>query len=325
MRLIDRSGYLDALTARSFSYHANYYAMYSSLLGGVVTDPVLMQLPIDDHLVHRGDGVFDTCKCVDGAVYNLAAHLDRLIRSAGAIGIRWPGGVAEIRALALETTRVAGGRDCCVRIILARGPGSFGVSPNESPASTLYIVVYALGKPFMTRHPAGASVRRSHVPAKPAQYAGVKNCNYLPNVLMKAESEAWGVDFVVGYDAAGFLTEGATENAGIVTRAGELAFPRLENILAGTTMLRLVDLAGDLLAAGVLKSVAYRDITEDELRTAAEVLIVGTTLNVVAVTAYDGQPIGDGRPGPVYAALARALEDDIRDNPSIRTVVPVST
>jgi len=35
-------------------FHEDYFAMYSSIHGGVVTDPVLMTLPVDDHLVHRG-------------------------------------------------------------------------------------------------------------------------------------------------------------------------------------------------------------------------------------------------------------------------------
>ena len=39
-------------------YQSGYYAMFSSLLGGIVTEPLLMQVPVDDHLVHRGDGVF---------------------------------------------------------------------------------------------------------------------------------------------------------------------------------------------------------------------------------------------------------------------------
>lgn len=42
-----------------------------------------MVLPFDDHMVHRGHGVFDTAAIVDGKVYNLEAHLDRFVRSAG--------------------------------------------------------------------------------------------------------------------------------------------------------------------------------------------------------------------------------------------------
>ena len=60
-------------------YQNTYFAMYSSVYGGVVTDPRLMLLPIDDHMVHRGDGVFEAFKAIDGNIYNLNAHLDRLI------------------------------------------------------------------------------------------------------------------------------------------------------------------------------------------------------------------------------------------------------
>ena len=303
------------------TYQAKYFAMYSSLLDGLVTDPVLMQLPMDDHLVHRGDGVFETCKCVAGAIYNLSAHLTRLERSAAVIGIRWPAGMDAVRTLTLETARAATQRDCSIRVILARGPGSFGVNPYESPVPALYIVVYGLGQSFMDRHPAGATVRRSTIPAKPAEMAEIKNCNYLPNVLMKRESVDWGVDFVVGYDARGHLTEGPTENAGLVTHRGELVFPQLENILAGTTMLRLVELAQALLGTGELRAIQFRDIGEAEVRAAAEVLIVGTTINVVAVRAYEGQPIGDGRPGPVWRRLQTLLEEDILRNDAMRTVV----
>ena len=321
MKRIDLSNYTAALARSRQPYQAKYFAMYSSLLDGLVTDPVLMQLPVDDHLVHRGDGVFETCKCVAGGIYLLDAHLVRLERSAAAIGIRWPAGMAAVRSLTIDTARAAGRTDCSIRIILARGPGSFGVSPYESPAPALYIVVYGLGTPFMDVHPAGASVRRSAIPAKPAAMAEIKNCNYLPNVLMKREAVDWGVDFVVGYDAQGHLTEGPTENAGIVTRNGELAFPRLENILAGTTMLRLVELAKVLQVAGELQAIQLRDITEDEIRVAAEMLVVGTTLNVVAVRTYEGHPVGDGRPGPVWRRLQTLLEADVLQNAELRTVV----
>ena len=321
MKRIDLSNYTEALMQSRQTYQAKYFAMYSSLLDGLVTDPVLMQLPMDDHLVHRGDGVFETCKCVAGAIYNLSAHLTRLERSAAVIGIRWPAGMDAVRTLTLETARAATQRDCSIRVILARGPGSFGVNPYESPAPALYIVVYGLGQSFTDRHPAGATVRRSTIPAKPAEMAEIKNCNYLPNVLMKRESVDWGVDFVVGYDARGHLTEGPTENAGLVTYRGELVFPQLENILAGTTMLRLVELAQALLGTGELRAIQFRDIGEAEVRAAAEVLIVGTTINVVAVRAYEGQLIGDGRPGPVWRRLQTLLEEDILRNDAMRTVV----
>lgn len=319
MKTIDFSNFLEVLEGLRKPWHEKYYALYSSVLGGVVLDPLLMQVPIDDHLVHRGDGVFDTFKCVGRAAYNLDAHLRRLMRSAAAIGLTWPGGIEEIRALTLETLAEADRDDCSGRVMIARGPGSFGVSPYESPVPALYIVVYAAGVPFMAKHPEGARVRRSHVPIKPARFATVKNCNYLPNVMMKREAVDWGVDFVVGFDADGLMAEGATENFGIVTRAGELLFPRMETVLDGTTMLRVMQLAEALVDSGDLEKIAFRDITESDVRGAAEMLIVGTTLNVVSVREFEGTPVADGKPGPVGLALNKFLECDISTNDVLRT------
>lgn len=45
-----------------------FLAMYSSVFGGITTDPAAMVIPMDDHMVHRGHGVFDTAAIVDGLV-----------------------------------------------------------------------------------------------------------------------------------------------------------------------------------------------------------------------------------------------------------------
>jgi branched-subunit amino acid aminotransferase/4-amino-4-deoxychorismate lyase len=319
MRIIGFDNYLAVLDGARQPWHGKYYAFYSSLLGGVTFDPVLMQVPIDDHLVHRGDGVFDTFKCVGRAAYNLDAHLRRLVKSAAAIGLAWPEGLDDIRRLTLETLDEAGQERCTGRVMLARGPGSFGVSPYESPAPALYIVVYAAGTPFMEKHPAGARVRRSLIPAKPARFATVKNCNYLPNVMMKREAVDWGVDFVVGFDDNGVMTEGATENFGIVTSDGELLFPRMDAVLEGTTMMRVVQLARRLFESGELSAIGFRDITENEVRAAKEMLVVGTTINVASVCEFEGAPVGDGEPGVVGKTLDGLLMADIASNRELRT------
>jgi 4-amino-4-deoxychorismate lyase len=82
------------------------FAFYSSVVGGVTTDPSAMLVPLDDHMVHRGHAVFDTyvrtslahmrgtihkvvCRCNvhGGRAYGLQMHLDRLFRSAAAAKI----------------------------------------------------------------------------------------------------------------------------------------------------------------------------------------------------------------------------------------------
>ena len=66
------------------------FAMYSSVTDCIVTDQSIMTVPADDHLVHRGDGVFESFKCINGSIYNLEDHLVRLERSCAALGIAPP-------------------------------------------------------------------------------------------------------------------------------------------------------------------------------------------------------------------------------------------
>ncbi|MBR6022016.1 MAG: aminotransferase class IV, partial [Kiritimatiellae bacterium] len=71
-------------------YWEGYYAMYSGEWDAVTTDPRLMVVPLDDHMVHRGDGLFETCRCDGGGVYRMEAHWERMKRGAEAIGLALP-------------------------------------------------------------------------------------------------------------------------------------------------------------------------------------------------------------------------------------------
>jgi len=308
--ILDRAAYLQRLDQSRQAFQRHYLAMYSSIIGGIVTDPLLMTVPIDDHLVHRGDGVFEMLKGVDGGLYNLDAHLRRLAASAAAIGSALPQEPARLRQTVIETVRAAGVRDCSVRVYVSRGPGSFGVNPYDCPASQLYVVVGTLSPSFMTLHPKGATVRVSRIPLKPAFFATMKNCNYLPNVLMKKEAVDAGVDFVAGFDSNGYLAEGATENFGLVMLDGALVCPRLDNVLCGTTMARVLDLAQALVTDGTLSRIAYGDLTLADLQNAREILIFGTTTDVTRVCEFDGRPLPEA--SPVFTALSRLLQADIR-------------
>lgn len=302
-------------------YHEGYFAMYSSVFDGVVTDPSLMLVPIDDHMVHRGDGIFETLKCVAGNIYNLSGHMTRLENTARELGIALPVTVDVLCRISLDTVRAGEQRDCTIRILVSRGPGSFGVNPYDCPRSQLYIISCAAKAPFMVAHPEGAHGRSSSIPPKAPLLARLKSVDYLPNVLMKKEAVDAGVDFVAGFDADGYLTEGATENIGIVTAERAMVFPKPDAILPGTTMLRAAELAEALMASGALRSVTFRDISRNEILAAAEVVVVGTSWNVTSVTEFDGETIGAGVPGPVATKLNRLLEDDILNNADMQTPV----
>lgn len=65
--------------------------MYSSIFGGIITDPAMMVIPIDDHMVHRGHGVFDTAIILNGLVHgNISSNLFQFLKISQAAEMLLP-------------------------------------------------------------------------------------------------------------------------------------------------------------------------------------------------------------------------------------------
>ncbi len=318
---MDRTDWLKRVDAGLARRPANYFSMYSSIVGGIVTDPALMAIPVDDHLVHRGDGVFETLKCVEGGIYNLRAHLERLTHSAEGIRLAAPFSMKESENIIVQTVRAGGRQDVQIRVLLSRGPGSLGVNPNDCPEPQLYVITAPLVRPFMETRPNGARIGLSRIPPKPPPFAALKTCNYLPNALMAGEGSERGLDFMIGLDADAHVLEGPTENLAVVTDDGWFVTPDAPHVLPGTTLDRVMALAGPLVASGMLKGIRKERLPRSVLAHAREIFILGTSHDVVAVTEVEDERVGTGAPGPVFAQLSSLLRADIRTNKERRTEI----
>ncbi len=289
-----------------------YSAFYSSQLGGVVTDPALMVIPFDDHMVHRGHGIFDTAGLVGGKIYDLEAHLDRFLRSAERSKLAVPGSRDELREIIVRTTAVSGQRDGAIRYWLSSGPGSLELSPAAGAAPGFFVMIFP-GLAYPERwYTEGLRVMTTTYPIKPPLYAITKTTNYLPNVLMQMEAKAAGVDNGVFIDANGHVGESSNMNVAFVMADGVLRHPKFDHILSGCTALRMLELARGLVDRGVLKGVEVCDIPVADARAAREMLLIGSSVRVAPIVAWDGQPIGDGRPGPIAKALLDVVDADMR-------------
>ncbi len=321
MKVITKENIWEVLSGFTMPWAQNYLAMYSSIWGGVTTDPHLMSIPADDHVVHRGDGVFDAMRCVKGKIYQMERHLERLERSARSISLELPVSVQELKDLIIEVTRAGGERDCIIRVTVSRGPGGFSTNPYECSGPQLYISVIRYKPVNPAHYEKGVRLITSKYPQKDPFFAKIKSCNYLLNVLMKKEAMDQGADYAVGVDEAGFLTEGSTENIGIVDHEGFIVFPPSERVLAGTTCLRVAELAEVAAEKGFIRGVIVRGIRQDEAYRAREVFLTGTSINVLPVTWYDGHIIGDGRPGNVVRIMLQMLLEDMEKNQQYLTEV----
>ena len=199
-----------ALARLRESVHAkatNFYAMYSSVLGGIVTDPALMVLPLDDHMVHRGHAVFDTATLTHGMLYQLDPHLDRLLKSAGGARISLPFPREQLRQVILETAAASRQREGSVRYWLSAGPGGYGIGPAECVGSSFYVIVFK-PEPYPERYyQQGVKLVTSQIPIKPPLFARIKSTNYLPNVLVVLEAKDRGADNGVFIDQRGMVAD----------------------------------------------------------------------------------------------------------------------
>jgi len=301
---------------------SSYLAMYSSVFGGVVTDPALMVIPLDDHIINRGDGIFEAFAVNNGYAYNLDAHLARLERSAEIISLDLPFDIATIRQIALETIAISGAKDCGVRLFVSRGLGDFECDPTTPKKSLFYVIVYRKVPADTDILPEGVSAVTTHVPIKPGFYAQVKTTCYVLNALVHLEAHRNKVRFGIWYDQEGHLAEAATSCVAIVSQEKIFKYPRFEHILKGTHLIRGVELAKELVGSGELKGISQTDITQHEVYESLEMLILGSG-RVTPIVKYDGRTIGTGKPGPVSHRLWELFQKDMAEGPSeVRTPVP---
>jgi 4-amino-4-deoxychorismate lyase len=149
-------------------------------------------------------------------------------------------------------------------------------------------------------------------PNKPPLYAITKATNYLPNVLMQMEAKEAGLDNGVFIDESGFVGESSNMNVAFVMKDGVLRHPKFERVLPGCTSLRLLELAQGLVGRGVLTGVEVCDVPVADARAAREMVLLGSSVKVAPIVEWDGQPIGDGKPGPAAKALLDLVEADMR-------------
>lgn len=293
--------FLEALLAAPRPGSGRVLAFYDSRAGLICQDGRLLFIPLDDHLCHRGDGLFESMAFREGRIFALKEHLARLRKGAAFIGLEPPVPWEAVENLVLSVAAASGVSSGDLRLFLGRGAGGFGVSPQECPLSSLYIVALAQDLPGGDFFKKGLSAISSAIPPKQDYLARIKNTFYLPNVLMAAEAAEKGADVAINFDAQGNLGESAVANVAIVDENGRFRSPRPEGILQGTTLLAAMELARERMP------VEQGPVSREDLKSAREILLLTSATLCVPVTVFDGAPVGGGAQGPVAAWLREAL------------------
>ena len=259
------------------------------------------QVHVEDRGYQFADGVYEVCEVRGGRLVDERRHMDRLERSLSELRIAMPMPRNVLGVVLRETVSRNRVRDGLVYLQVTRG-----VAKRDHafpPAGTVPSIVitaknYDLGKLELG---AADGIPVISVPDNRWERVDIKSVGLLPNVLAKQAAREAGAKEAWFVDAKGFVTEGSSTNAWIVTRDGAVVTrPADFGILRGIT--RTVVL--EVIAEHGLK-LEERPFTMDEAYAAREAFITSATQFVTPVVRIDGKPVGNGAPGLIASALRR--------------------
>lgn len=265
---------------------------------------------IEDRGFQFADGVYEVIACINCVLADERGHLDRLERSLNELQIMMPVPRRTLQFLMRETLRRNRYRNAGIYIQITRGKAQrdFPFPKADTPPT---LVIIARAAKFGSQEKMEKGTKAITVPDIRWKRPDIKSVALLPQVLAKQKAvesgayEAWMVD------ADGFITEGSSSNAWIVTKKGVLVTRDAgPHILRGVTRTAI-----DRLRAALQIRIEERPFTAQEAYEAEEAFNTSAVALVTPVVMIDGKAIGSGKPGPVTARLYeeyRAYVDGLR-------------
>jgi len=247
-----------------------------------------------------GYGLYETIRAYNGKVFRLDAHLLRLDASAKSIGIKLD--IAALRQAVLDTVKANGFLDTRVRITVSAGEGT--MTPNlASCERPTFIVLAGEYHPFAAeKYEKGFNVVVSPVrrnSRSPVTF--MKSANSMENMLARQQAKNAGADEALFLNERNYVTEASGSNVFIVAD-GVVVTPRLKSgILPGVTREALFGVVGQANLKVLEANVRLR-----QLLAAEEVFLTNSLIEVMPITAVDGEAIGGGKVGPVTKKLMYA-------------------
>jgi D-alanine transaminase len=256
---------------------------------------------VEDRGFQFADGVYEVCEVRDGKLIDEARHLARLRRSLDELRITPPMGEAPLKAILREViwrNRVIDGM-VYFQVTRGRAKRDFAFPAPETRPSLIVIARSTDRTKAEALAETGISVVTT--PDNRWDRVDIKSVALLPNALARQAAKEKGAREAWFYDKEGYVTEGASSNAWIVTKEGTLVTrPADHGILRGVTRTTLFDLAR---REGL--QIAERPFTVDEAKVAREAFVTAATTLVMPVVRIDETPVGDGKPGPLVLSLRR--------------------
>jgi len=257
----------------------------------------------------RGYRIFTACRTVNGKIFRIEDHLDRLYNSAAGIFMIPPMNRDELRGLldqvVAKNLNLGTADDLLIDVVFSGGLEGSSMRRSGSGAYLYVIVQEHVPWPadIYEKGVALATFRHQRI------YPDVKLLNYVGAVVahqtVVPSHDAYEVLFVCPLDGCTIL-EGSTFTIFFVNSAGEILTPPLDGRILDSVTRRVVF---ELLKPRPDFKIREAGITLDMLPTLTESFLVSTTRNVLPVTRLDDTPVGSESPGPVTRRVMAVFEE----------------
>ena len=255
-----------------------------------------------------GDGVYEVVPAYAGKLFRFEQHMARLDRSLAELRIanplthdQWQ--VAALKLIAdyaLSTRAETEKGNQLIYIQVTRGVAmrDHPMLPGLTP--TVFIMVNPMKLPSEAQRAQGVAC----VSAGDFRWekAHIKSTSLLGAVFSRQISVDAGALETVMF-RGDHLSEAAASNVWVVKNGSVLGPPKNHLVLEGIRYGLIEDICR---AAGI--GFELRPISRAEVLAADELLLSSATKEILPITLLDGQPVGNGQPGPVYAKLYAAYQ-----------------
>jgi len=263
-------------------------------------------IPVNDHGLLYGDGVFEGIRFYRRRAFRLQRHLQRLALSARAIALEIPYSTEELEAVIERLIEAFADDDGYIRLMVTRGAGPLGLNPKSCSQPNVIAIADQLTMIELGQQ-VGARLIVSSVRRLPADGLDprIKSLNYLNHILAKIEANHAGADEAILLNAQGRVAEGTADNVFIVRDGCLLTPPCSEGALEGITRELVLQLARD---NGI--ETREQPLGVYDLYAADECFLTGTGAELITVTSIDCRAL-PSCPGPVFQSLQQAFRRTI--------------
>lgn len=302
---------LEKLSQSKTNMNADMLSFYSSQMNSIITDPVFMNVSIEDKIIHRGYSVFETTKMFGNKIFNFQSHLNRLFKSLEYVTLKPRYTKDELEDIILQTASVAREiepkENLELRFFYSAGLGNFSIQENPD-LHTFYVITFRDKnhrpldgvKEYMVDK--GALLKNS---------SKAKTTNYLHNCMINKYSRDKGGYLGIISDSEGNLLESPISNIAFVNKDMEFIVPSYDKTLKGTTVELCLDYVEKTLQkTDLIKRISRVDTNIEDIRSGKilEAMFIGGDY-LIPILEVEDIKISE-KPGLISLTLQKYLDSN---------------